>query len=416
MTEEAALLAQLGARLQAGSILAAGLLLTATQHDTCIAKLGLMQGVAVLAAASRYVSAIRRRAVIGGPTCGSCGGGGGGGSGSGNAGGGGTSSSGGDCGGGGGDQAQQQPDGAATPPSGAAVGLRLEDAAAGIWNELALRCPRLESAGASTDQRLEYSWATGPLSSSPPPAAPPSQPGPGRGPRRLEVQGIGPHPDGVTAQKDDPSAAAAVTTMMSVTGATCGGTPEGGVGGGRGSEGLAPAAVPAAAAAAVPVTPVGVWTSLRLDQLPRVAAHWVRMTAVRRALQRLGVPDTTAAAGAAAAASPVLVLDHASCCSDCRRWASAARAALTTVAVAAALAVAVALARLFRVGPWAAGPAGFDGGRAAIALVAGAAAYGHDEREPSPYAVRRVAAAPAHATSRPLRCQAAPHSPPRTTA
>ncbi len=51
--EESALLSQLAGRLHAASILAGGLLLTATQHDTCIAKLGLMQAVAVAAGASR---------------------------------------------------------------------------------------------------------------------------------------------------------------------------------------------------------------------------------------------------------------------------------------------------------------------------------------------------------------------------
>lgn len=51
--EESALLSQLAGRLHAASILAGGLLLTATQHDTCIAKLGLMQAVAVAAGVSR---------------------------------------------------------------------------------------------------------------------------------------------------------------------------------------------------------------------------------------------------------------------------------------------------------------------------------------------------------------------------
>lgn len=41
--EERVLLVKLSARLQAASIAAGGLLLTSTQHDSCIAKLGVMQ-------------------------------------------------------------------------------------------------------------------------------------------------------------------------------------------------------------------------------------------------------------------------------------------------------------------------------------------------------------------------------------
>ncbi|KAG2500635.1 hypothetical protein HYH03_001402 [Edaphochlamys debaryana] len=295
--EERALLASLGGWLQAGGMLAAGLLMAPT--DTCVTKLAALQAAAVVAAVANvwrgtrrqlrtagFAAALRRQAApapapITGAGAAAAGGGGGGGA------------------------LYVRP--SARPPGG--------------------------STAAAT--QLECVWTGGRgVAGDRPPSTQPSvslglRPEPGPGPE--------PGPSGPA-----PGAAPEATAQ---------------------AQAAEPQAQPTEAAGP-PKPPTGVWTSLRLDQLPRLAAHRLRAEALRRALERLareegeGV-EAEGALGAGAGTgqsgggrggahgpspagrphSPVRV-DHDACCQHCRGWTQAWDAGRV---LAAALAVVAAL-------------------------------------------------------------------------
>lgn len=68
---------------------------------------------------------------------------------------------------------------------------------------------------------------------------------------------------------------------------------------------------------AMPKPPVGVWTTLRLEQLPSPAAHWVRQEAMRNALARRLQQEGSAEAGAELAElAAAIEIEHAGCVAD----------------------------------------------------------------------------------------------------
>eukprot|EP00198_Chlamydomonas_reinhardtii_P004423 XP_001693759.1 predicted protein [Chlamydomonas reinhardtii] len=249
--EERVLLVKLSARLQAASIAAGGLLLTSTQHDSCIAKLGVMQAVAVLAAAASDVGPESHEARIILPA----------------------------------------PLGKPTAP-------------------------------ATPGARVECRWTSKPTS-----------------------------------------------TTSSTTTAAAGQSAE-------------PEAT-ATAAMAMPKPPVGVWTTLRLEQLPSPAAHWVRQEAMRNALARRLQQEGSAEAGAELAElAAAIEIEHAGMCGHCGWWQRAyqlAVRAVLAVAAVAALVVARGVLGLLL-------PARFAPEPAAMMAVGAAAPESRWQRAPAPTA------------------------------
>ncbi|KAG2443749.1 hypothetical protein HXX76_002095 [Chlamydomonas incerta] len=307
--EERVLLVKLSARLQAASIAAGGLLLTSTQHDSCIAKLGLMQAVAVLAAASRYTSALRR-----------------------------------------------------------AVHAQVEAAAAG--GAVAAAAEEGGSSNGSSRLAVALRGDVGPESHEarvilPPPLGKPTTPAtPGA---RVECRW--------TSQ---PTSAASTTSTTSTTTTASAEQP-------AEPEATATTAGTAAAASRLPKPPVGVWTTLRLEQLPSPAAHWVRQEAMRTALALRLQQEGGAPAGAELAeVAAAIEIEHAGVCGHCGWWQRAYQVAARTVlavAAVAALLVARGVLGLLLPARFAAEPA--------VVAVGAAAPESRWQRAPAPAAPAR---------------------------